>query len=161
MKVQPELFESIKPKRKKPVALTGRSRKYLESCGYIVSLVERSVDVQRPGSTERFRNKFDCFGFADLVGAVLERRGTLYIQVTDHAHSAEHRSKIINAPAVPILLQTENRVQLHTWKASKRKGVKLWNLRIHTAFVENSCIQFAEMAQHWFMDNGREVEPEF
>jgi hypothetical protein len=170
---QPELFQPIKPKRKKPVSLTIRSRKYLEQHGYITSLVERSVDVPKfPGSTERFRNKFDCFGFADLVAVHPEKPGTLYIQVTDHSHAAEHRKKMLLESKVPIILQASNRIQLHLWKSSKRKGIKRWCLKSQTAILNQwegttaianrmRTVELTEPSEHWFRDNMQEVEPTF
>src|SRR5580692_9653304 len=161
MKVQPDLFEPIK-KRKKPVALTGRSRKYLEAHGYAVALVERSLNVHKfPGSTERFTNRFDAFGFADLAAVTLAHSGTLWIQVTDHAHRAEHERKILEAIKAPLILQAGNRIQLHTWKASKKKGVKIWNLRIQTAQLFQDSIEFGEITEHWFRDNMQEIDPNF
>lgn len=162
MKVQSNLFAPIK-KRKKPVSLSGRTRKYLESYGYLTALVERSVDVPKfPGSAERFRNKFDCFGVFDVVAVNPQKIGTLYVQITDHSHKAEHVTKMLAAKALPVILQSQNRVQLHTWKAFKRRGVKLWNLRMQTAqLVQNKTIEFSEIAEHWFRDNMQEVDSEF
>src|ERR1700690_918995 len=110
--------------------LTGRSRKYLERSGFIVALVERSVNAPRPGGLPNFRNKFDCFGISDLVAVRSDVTGTLYIQVTDFSHGAEHKEKIPGAKAAPILLEAANRVELHLWKSSKKSGRKLWKLPV-------------------------------
>lgn len=162
MKAQAELFDPIKPKRKKPVQLTGRSRKYLEANGYVVALVERSIDVPKfPGSTERFKNKFDAFGFADLAAIHPQKTGTLWVQVTDHKHRAEHEQKILEATKAPVILQAGNRIQLHTWKAAKRQGLKIWNLRIQSAQLFRGTVEFGEITEHWFRDNGQEIDDDF
>jgi hypothetical protein len=156
-----------KPKRKKPVSLTGRSRKYLERLGYVVALVERSLDVPRfTGSQERFRNKFDAFGIADLACIHPSFVGTLWVQVTDHKHRQEHLDKMLAAHPTPLILQAKNRIQLHTWKSSKRKGRKLWCLRLQTVtLAEDSELTSAEpgllassIQEFWFYENMHELE---
>jgi hypothetical protein len=162
---QPPLFSDDKPKRKKPVLLTRRSRKFLERQGFIVALVERSLDVpkfkENPAG-ERFRNKFDCFGIADLCCCHSDQVGCLFVQVTDFAHAAEHRDKILAAKALPILLTAQNRVELHCWKSCKRKGRKMWQLRMYALFRTPQSIEWAEAkADHWFLDNMQEIEADF
>jgi len=173
MTAQPELFDPIKPKRKKPVSLTIRSRKYLEAHGYVVALVERSIQRPKfPGSTEKYHNKFDCFGFADLVAVHPDKPGSLYIQVTDHSHAMEHRRKMLEAKAVPVILKALNRIQLHTWKASKKKGLKHWCLRLQSVRLGQldgttaertglRTVELTEPIEHWFGDNGQEVDADF
>ena len=162
---QPPLFSDDKPKRKKPVLLTRRSRKFLERQGFIVALVERSLDVpkfkENPAG-ERFRNKFDCFGIADLCCCHSDQVGCLFVQVTDFAHAAEHRDKILAAKALPILLTAQNRVELHCWKSCKRKGRKLWQLRIQQVLIDaEGAMKFPEPADFWFLDNMQEIEADF
>ena len=151
-------------KRKKPVMLTGRSRKYLEHQGYIVALVERSLDVPKfPGSTERFRNKFDAFGFADLAAVHPDKTGTLFIQVTDHAHRLDRLAKILALRTPKVILQANNRIELHTWKASRKQGRKLWCLRLQAAhlWIDGTKVEFEEPQEKWFLENMTEYEPEF
>lgn len=158
---QPPLFDAA-PKRKKPVMLTGRSRKFLERSGFVVSLVERNLNIPRKGM-ENFRRKFDAFGIADLIAVNPEVEGTLYVQVTDFSHGSEHKEKIRAAKASPILLSASNRIELHLWKASKKQGRKIWKLQVwkldHTVI---SGINFQHDAdERWFLDNGQEYDPEF
>lgn len=159
----PSLFDEGPKKRKKPVALTGRSRKYLERCGFIVALVERSLNVPRPGGQPNFRNKFDAFGIADLCCCHPDKTGCLFVQVTDFQHAAEHKEKILAAKASPILLSAANRIELHTWKAFKKQGRKLWKLRVCRLQenVNGDAIFFADPDERWFLDNMQEYDPEF
>ena len=157
--MQPRLFEEGKPKRKKPIALTGRSRKFLEHQGYVVALVERSVNAPRPNG-EVFRNKFDAFNLADLCCVHPEHTGCLFVQVTDHHNRTAHINKMLAAPAAPVLLRAHNRIELHCWKSSKRKGQKLWCLRVQKLddWLDGS-LRFSEIEEHWMRDNMREIEP--
>lgn len=156
------LFDSA-PKRKKPVMLTGRSRKFLEQSGFLVSLVERNLNIPRPGSQENFRRKFDAFGIADLIAVKAEVAGTLYIQVTDFSHGAEHKEKILAAKASPVLLQAQNQVHLHLWKAFRKNGRKLWKLHVYS-LCENTNIDevyFSDCEERWFYDNRQEYDEGF
>lgn len=148
-----------KPKRKKPVMLTGRSRKYLERQGYIVALVERSVNAPRPNGAV-FRNKFDAWGLADLAAVHPDKTGTLWIQVTDHAHAAEHREKILAAKHAPTLLKAENQIELHCWKSSKKSGQKRWCLRSQEFILNRSRgeIEILDIKEFWFRENMQEIE---
>lgn len=119
-------------KRKKPVMVTGRSRKFLEEQGYIVALVERTVNVPRkdeeskPGFKKRFINKFDAFGFADLIAVRAGDVGTLYIQTTTASHQAERRTKILDLGVTKLILQSQNRIVVHGWKKKQQRGVERW-----------------------------------
>lgn len=160
--MQPDLFspEEEKKKRKKPVALAGRSRKFLEHEGYITALVERSLNVPpKFGKPEGFRHKFDAWGFADLAAIHPDKTGTLWIQVTDHAHRLDRLEKVLAARAVPTILSAYNRVELHTWKASKKKGLKLWCLRLQR--IEQGVgggIVVSDVEERWFRENMQEVD---
>jgi hypothetical protein len=163
---QTDLFDSKveapeKKKRKKPVMLTGRSTKFLQREGYIVALVERTVNAPRfkHGVEDTpFRNKFDAFGFADLAAAVPHEVGTLWVQVTDHSHHADRRAKILANDKAPILLKASNRIHLHSWKPSKKRGRKLWRLSVQEARLSEGVLIFSEREERWFLDNGQEVE---
>lgn len=167
---EPDVFDSDAPKkRKKPVMLTARSRKFLEREGWLSALVERTVDVPkfqngRP-TGERFRNKFDCFGFADLVAVKPGHPGTLYIQVTDHSHHAERREKIIAASAAPVIIASGNGIVVHSWDSKKPRGrPKLWRLRVQQAeLIERGTkVAFQDSEIKWFKDDGSEYyDPTF
>jgi hypothetical protein len=166
--MQDELFQDEpqeKKKRKKPVMLTGRSRKYLEHQGYIVALVERSLDVPKfkgNPNGERFRNKFDAFGIADLAAVHPNKTGTLWVQVTDHHNGAAHIEKIRAAKHAPVLLQAVNRIELHCWKSTKRKGqLKTWCLRLQRVSLDISGadkLWFSDVEEHWFRENMQEID---
>lgn len=151
-------------KRKKPISLTGRSRKYLERLGYIVALVERSLNIppKFPGQ-DVFRHKFDAWGFADLAAVHPEFTGTLWIQVSDHAHRLDRLAKILETQTAPIILQAHNRIQLHTWKSSKKQGVKLWCLRLQCAnlWTDEKTVEFSDPQELWFRENMAELDDDF
>jgi hypothetical protein len=160
---QPALFD-VEKKRKKPVMLTGRSRKFLERCGFIVALVERNLNVPRPGGQPNFRNKFDAFGIADLIAVKADVTGTLYIQTTDFSHGAEHKEKILAAKASPVLLSAANRIELHLWKSVKKQGRKLWRMQVYRLLPDprsETAVFFSDPDERWFLDNGQEYDPNF
>jgi hypothetical protein len=157
--------EALPKKRKKPIMLTGRSRKFLEQNGFIVALVERSLDVPKfkgNPNGERFRNKFDAFGIADLAAVHPDKIGTLWVQVTDHAHRAEHVDKILQAEHSEVLLKSKNGIELHCWKSSKTRGQKRWCLRLQKACLSLEAqgweVAFLEVEEHWFRENMQEID---
>jgi len=157
---QTELFES-KPKRKKPVMLTGRTRKFLEHEGWITALVERTLDVPKfKGNPfgERFRNKFDAFGFCDVLAVSPFIPGSLYIQVTDHTNHAKHREKLLSLSAPAVILQAGNQIAIHSWKSVKRKGRRLWRLRVEAVKLVHGVLECVESDPRWFFDNMHEVD---
>jgi hypothetical protein len=162
---QQKLFEEEPKKRKKPVMLTGRSRKFLERSGFIVALVERSLDVAKDKSNPfgpRFRNKFDAFSVADLIAVRPDTIGTLYIQVTDFHNAQPHKEKMLAAKAVPILLSASNRIELHLWKSSKQSGQKLWKLHIYKMDQSRADgVFFMDPDERWFTENMQDFEPDF
>jgi hypothetical protein len=153
-----------KPKRKKPVMLTGRSRKFLEREGYAVALVERTLNAPTDKTNpfaKRFINKFDAFGVADLAAVHPDKTGTLWIQVTDHAHRAEHVEKILAAKHAPTILKAENRIELHCWKSSKKSGQKRWCLRLQRVTLDISGAEklwISDPEERWFRENMQEIE---
>ena len=123
-------------KRAKPVTMTSRSKGWLEKQGYIVALVERSIWIPRKvngiPTGEKFLQKFDCFGFADLVACHSDKPGTLYIQTTTQDHAAERRNKILAASAVPVILKGGNHIHVHGWAKKGGRGQrKLWQVNIY------------------------------
>lgn len=135
------MTENKKPKRAKAVTMTQRSRKYLERLGYQVALVERSVNAPRffkgAPTGEVFRNKFDAFGFADLVAVKPDVIGTLYIQTTSAGNQSARREKILECKATRAILQSQNRITVHGWAKKGARGqpkkwnVNIFNLRLH------------------------------
>lgn len=157
----PESTPEGPKKRKKPVMLTARSRKYLEREGWVTALVERSVDVPKfvngKPTGERWRNKFDCFGFADLVAVNVDVPGTTYIQVSDHSHGAERRGKVLGAPATPVILAAKNRIEVHTWKKIKPRGrPALWQLYLSVCVIDErtSKLVFQAPVEKLFREDG-------
>lgn len=127
--------EKKKPKRAKAVTMTQRSRKYLEKQGYQVALVERSVNAPRffkgAPTGEVFRNKFDAFGFADLVAVKPDVIGTLYIQTTSADNQAARCQKVFDAKATRAILQSQNRITVHGWRKKGARGQKkTWQVNI-------------------------------
>jgi hypothetical protein len=66
---------------------------------------------------------------------------------------------MLAAHAVPVALQAKNRIQLHTWKASKRKGRKLWCLRLQTIqqAVNDGPVFASAISEFWFYENMHEL----
>jgi hypothetical protein len=144
-------MEQEKKKRAKPVTTTDRSRKFLEKQGYIVALVERSVNAPRffkgNPTGEVFRNKFDAFGFADLICVRADVIGTLYIQSTTVDHQAERRQKVLDAKATRTILLAGNQIVVHGWGKKGPRGQKTWQV------TESRCVLVSNDA------NERDPEP--
>jgi len=160
----PDLFNPDLKKRKKPVLLTSRSRKYLERSGFIVANVERSLNVLKDKSNPfgaRFINRFDAFSIADLIACKADVIGTTYVQSTDFGHAADHREKILAARAAPILLKAENRIELHLWKSYKKNGRKLWRLNVLRLCLSAQGPEFRDPEETWFYDNMQDYDDRF
>lgn len=156
---EPQLAPGEKKPRKKPVMLTGRSRKYLQREGYITALVERTIDVpkfEKGKFVGRFINKFDCFGFADVVAVKPDETGTMYLQVTDHTSHSKRVEKIIEAKAAPVILKAGNSIWVHSWKSQKPRGrPKLWRLRREFAVLVSGRVEFRAVEDNlWFKEDG-------
>lgn len=132
------MLEEGKKKRAKPVTTTARSKQFLEKQGYLVALVERTVDVPRfnrgVATGERFRNKFDAWGFADLIAVRADIVGTLYIQSTTTDHQAERRQKVLDAKATRTILLAGNQIVVHGWAKKGPRGQKTWQV------TESRCL---------------------
>lgn len=155
--------ELPKKKRAKPVTMTARSMTYLKKQGYLVALVERSIDVPRFGKGfkpgDRFRNKFDAFGFADLIAVKPGTIGTLYVQTTTADHQAERRVKILEAVATRTILECKNRIVVHGWsKKGARGAAKLWQVTVAECLVVNDKLQFDNLAVVKVEDSGKEAK---
>jgi hypothetical protein len=136
-----------KKKRAKPVTMTARSMKYLKEQGYLVALVERSIDVPRFGKGfkpgDRFRNKFDAFGFADLIAVKPGTIGTLYVQTTTADHQSERRTKILEALATKTILECRNRIVVHGWSKKGARGMpKLWSVTVAECLIVGGQLKF-------------------
>lgn len=99
-----------------------RSLKYLRKEGWhLVQVVEQWIP--------QARRRRDLFGFADIL-AVHEDWGHLYVQTTSGSNFLARINKCLEAEAVKIILQGENRVVVHGWRKLKRNGRKIWIPRI-------------------------------
>lgn len=135
-----------KKKRAKAVTTTARSKSYLEKQGYMVALVERTVNApkfEQGKPAGMFRNKFDAFGFADLVAVHPDITGTLYIQTTTTQHQAERQQKVLDARATRTILQSQNRIVVHGWKKTGPRGqVKTWQVTVAECMLQDDQLMF-------------------
>ena len=98
-------------KRKKPFAANNEARKELESAGWTVAVVEKTIP--------RCFRKLDMFGFADLL-AISPTRGFLAIQATGGGNGPARVAKLREEPRHAIWLATGGRIQV--WDYRKRAG---------------------------------------
>lgn len=102
-----------------------RTRRMLESEGYLVDTVERWI----PGANVRR----DLFGFLDLVA--IREGETLGVQVTTADHVAHRRVKMLGLPSLPHVLRAGWRVEIHGWRKVKGR----WTPRRERVGEETSC----------------------
>jgi hypothetical protein len=93
---------------------TSRSRKLLESEGYVVALVEKRI----PG---RFIS-VDLWNFGDLLACHADRSGALIVQSTSTSHQADRLAKTLRQPALRTWLSAGNKVEIHGWLKSRKTG---------------------------------------
>ena len=90
---------------------TARTKRLLESEGFIVEVVERWI----PGANIRR----DLWGFLDVLAI---RDGlTLGVQVTTADHLADRRRKIVASPLLPRVLLAGWKVEVHGWRKVNRR----------------------------------------
>ena len=93
------------------MTLMGRSKKLLESEGYLVDVVERWI----PGTHIRK----DLFGFGDLL-AVKFLKPVLIVQVTSVSNMSSRRKKIRGLMGAPFQ-QGNILVELHGWHKKRNR----------------------------------------
>jgi len=146
-----------KKKRAKPVTMTSRSRSWLEKQGYIVSLVERQMWLEKKvngvPTGEKFLQKWDCFGFADLIAVHRDKPGVIFIQTTTQDNAAARRDRVLLAPAVVVILEAQNRVHVHGWALKgPRGGRKLWQVNVYELRFCGNNLNRLEFVQNEIRD---------
>ena len=116
----------MKTKRKKPFAANNASKKHLESLGWTVAVVEKTL-----GGT--FIKK-DCFGFGDLLAFNSKQfipapGGIMLVQATTGRNFSSRLKGVLANPAHEGWLKSGGRIQVHCW--TQRAGHKQRQLRLH------------------------------
>jgi len=88
-----------------PTQLTLRR---LRDAGYLAAVVEKW--------NQHARIRQDLFGFADVIAARADKAGVLLVQTTTVSNQSKRLAKLLAIPAVAVVLQAQNRIQVHGWK---------------------------------------------
>jgi len=161
------LMDEPKKKRAKPVTMTKRSMDYLRKDGYSVAIVERWFDFpeRKNGfpTGKMIKQRMDAFNFADLIAVKPGIPGTLYVQTTSRDNQAARRAKILEAEAVPAIIKSGNRVQVHGWALAGARGArKLWKVSVWRGYLDDiGNVQFEPESEKELDETGEEVESLF
>jgi len=156
-----------KKKRAKPVTMTSRSRSLLESQGWIVGLVERTVWIPKRvngiPTGEKFMQKFDLWGWADLACVHPDKIGTLYVQTTHSTDAWQRRLKILEATAATeAVLKSQNTIQVHGWAKTGARGKrKLWTVKVSECHLVNGQLKFVDVSEKSLDEANEPVETLF
>jgi hypothetical protein len=93
---------------------TQRSKKLLESRGYLVAIVEKWNPV--------LKRRHDLFGFADLLAVGAD---VLMVQTTSASNVSSRVNKIAESESVPIVRKAGIGIHVHGW----RKVGNRWQCR--------------------------------
>ena len=115
--------KEMKTKRRKPYAANNASKKYLESQGWTVTVVEQTLGgcfIKR-----------DAFGFGDLL-AMSPSRGIMLVQATGGGHLPDRLAKVKAEARHAIWLACGGRIQVHDWRkvaGQSQRQLHIYNVR--------------------------------
>lgn len=122
-----------KPKRRKPIRLSEKTKQFFEKTGWVVGFVERFVKPPPP----RKPFKLDLFGFADQMAWKVGRPGMVALQTCAMSDKAAHIAKILDNPkARNFLLDGDSRrIGLVCWGRPKKPRGE-WRNSFHWITLE-------------------------
>jgi hypothetical protein len=88
-----------------------RTMDWLRKQGYTCGMVERWV--------ERAKRRIDLFGFIDIIAVKDNFAGVWGLQATSSDHHAEHVTKCLEAPMLPVWLRAGAYFHVMSWRKLK------------------------------------------
>ena len=116
-------------KRRKAIPTAKRTMAYLREAGWTVAKVELYNHF--------CRQRFDMFGFADLVAIRADRKGALAVQSAAMANEKDHIDKVRDNEILKMWLNCGNAFWLVCWGKRQVNGRPRWSSRVSVFSVHN------------------------
>lgn len=125
------------PKKRSSTSSTQRTLKALRAKGFKAEVVERWIPLSSEGTAGSFARahfksaggyRKDAFGFMDIL-ALDGLPGSLAIQACGATGFSAHLQKIDSIEEVRDWLAAGNRLELWSWRQTKREGKSTWEAK--------------------------------